>query len=109
MYQPLIWKTHRKREDFEVCPHCGKPLKWIYDGIEWMPCDKDPVMFILHPAGWRSVVYNRQVYNSCLLYRKGDKRFDGVHPLMGNMQHYYTCEVLRQHRKEYAKGGDYYG
>lgn len=104
MWRPEIWKTHKRRDDFTECPHCGKPLQWIYDGNAWMPCDKEPVMFIMHPEGKQTIVYNRKVYENCLLYRKGDRRFDGVHPLMGSMQHYFTCEVLKQHRRDYMRG-----
>lgn len=103
MFQPQIWKSHKKRDDFTECPHCGKPLRWIYDGILWYPCDREPTMFILHPTGKNQVLYNRKLYENCLIYRKGDPRFDGVHPLSGNVQHYYTCPVLRSHRKEYIQ------
>lgn len=103
MYQPLIWKTHRRREEFSECPHCGKPLRWIYDGSVWYPCDREPVMFIMHPSGRNSVVYGRKLYENCLIYKKGDDRFAGVHPLSGNVQHYYTCEELKKHRREYMK------
>lgn len=65
--------------------------------------DRDPVMFILHPSGKSCVVYNREVLEKCLLYKKGDRRFDGLTPLNGNTQHYYTCEVLKEHRKAYAR------
>lgn len=103
MYQPLIWKTHRRREDWEACPHCGTPIRWIYDGSAWLPVEREPVMFIMHPEGRNSVVYKKQIYENCLLYKKGDRRFDGVRPLEGNVQHFYTCEVLREHRREWAR------
>lgn len=105
MYQPLIWKTHKRREEYTVCPHCGKPLRWIYDGYEWIPVDREPVMFIHHPDGKNNVVYNRKIYENCLLYKKGDVRFDNVCPLTGNVQHYYTCDVLREHRRNYMRAG----
>ena len=103
MYQPLIWKKHRRNEEYRVCPHCGQPIRWIYDGDYWIPVDRDPVMFIMHPDGKNSVVYNKKVLENCLFYRRGDGRFHGIIPLTGNRQHFYTCPVLKEHRKEYAK------
>ena len=102
IFHPEIWKTHNRKSDFIECPHCGKPLQWIYDGVEWHPCDKEPVMFILHPNGKNTVIYKRETYENALMYKKDDKRFEGIHPLYGNIPHYYTCEVLREHRKAFA-------
>ena len=102
-YQPLIWKTHRRRPDFTECPHCGEKLKWIYSkDEEWIPCDTAPVLFMLHPRGTKSIVYNRTVFSCAVIYKKGDQRFQGQ-PLQGHQQHYYTCCVLTQHRKDYAQ------
>lgn len=100
--EPLIWKTHKhKIHDFENCPHCGAELRWIYDDFVWLPCDKQPTLFILHPQGKKSIVYNRKVYENCLEFKKGDNRFLDCVPLQGNIQHYYTCPILRQMRRDY--------
>lgn len=99
--KPLIWKTHKHREDFNQCPHCNAPLRWIYVGEEWIPCDKQPTLFILHPSGSAKIIYKKQVYENCLIYKKADKRFQGE-ILEGNRPHFYTCEVLRKQRREYA-------
>lgn len=96
-----IWKKHKYRGELSECPHCGAPLRWIYDGDGWFPCDKEPVMFILHPSGTKNIVYERQLYTNGLLYRKGDRRFGGV-VLQGNELHYYSCPVIRERRREYA-------
>lgn len=101
--EPLVWKTHKRREDFNECPHCGATLRWVYDGYVWYPCDKEPVLFILHPQGNKSVVYKKQLYDNCVLYKTGDRRFEGMTPLQGNMQHWFTCPVLRESRKEYIR------
>lgn len=103
VFQPLIWKTHRRREQFEECPHCGKPLRWIYDGIVWHPCDKEPVLFMMHPEGRCEIMYRRELLGNCLIYRVGDKRFVGAVPLYGSVPHYYTCDILREHRREFAR------
>ena len=99
---PLIWKRHKKRLYINNCPHCGKELKWIYDGDEWLPCDREPVLFTMHPTGSQTVVYDRKELPYCVIYRKSDPRCQGT-PFRGNVQHYYTCSVLKQIRAEYAK------
>jgi hypothetical protein len=101
--KPLIWKTHKRREEFNECPHCGGSLRWVYDGDVWIPCDKEPTLFMLHPEGRSVVVYKHQVYEHCLIYRKNDRRFTGA-ALQGNIPHYYTCPVLKERRKAFAKG-----
>ena len=98
--KPLIWKTHKHRGD-PNCPHCGKPLRWIYDGENWLPVDPEPVLFTLHPDGKKTVVFSKTVYDHALVYRRGDKRFDGV-AHEGLIQHWYTCPVLKKSREEYV-------
>jgi hypothetical protein len=99
--KPLIWKSHNHKEDFFICPHCNAPLRWIYVDEKWIPCDKEPTLFILHPTGTHRIVYKRQIYENALIYRQGDKRFTGE-ILQGNIPHYYTCPILKEHRREYA-------
>ncbi|MBQ7347767.1 MAG: hypothetical protein IJW55_07405 [Clostridia bacterium] len=98
---PLIWKTHKHKDDFTECPHCQAPLNWIYVRDAWIPCDKEPTLFILHPYGKQKIVYKKELYENCLIYRKGDKRFDRE-VLQGQTPHYYTCPVLKERRKLYA-------
>ena len=102
LFSPKVWPTHRRREYFDDCPHCGAPLKWVYDGVEWMPCDKEPVLFIHHPEGKSTVIYRRTAHTGCLVYARGDKRFAEA-PKMGHTQHYYTCPRLISARREYIK------
>ena len=101
--KPLIWKTHKRRDEFNECPHCGASLRWVYSGDVWIPCDREPVLFMMHPEGRSTVVYEKQIFEHCLLYRKNDKRFGSV-PLQGNVPHYYTCPVLKERRIAFAKG-----
>ncbi|MBR2343006.1 MAG: hypothetical protein IKA64_01990 [Clostridia bacterium] len=101
-FLPLIWKQHRHREDFNSCPHCEAPLRWIYDGERWLPCDEEPVLFVMHPTGRVNLVYEKKVIEKCLLYRKGDRRCEGK-PLWAYRQHYYTCPVLKARRAEYVR------
>jgi hypothetical protein len=98
-----VWKTHKRRGDFDECPDCGQPLRWLYVNGEWLPCSHEPVMFILHPDGKNAVIYKRELYETALLYKKGDPRFNGIHMLQGYIQHYYSCPILRQERQEWAR------
>ncbi len=100
---PLIWKTHKHREMYGgKCPHCGKEIIWKYHTSGWLPCDREPVLFILHPKGKQPVYYKKELYENGLLYRPGDSRVSGE-PLTGHIQHWYTCPVLIQRRKEYMR------
>ena len=100
---PLIWKTHKHRDEYENCPHCGEPLKWIYDGLFWIPCDHKPVLFVMHPEGKSSIVYEKQLLEGrCLIFNARDERCRGVTPLWGYQQHYFTCEILKERRRAYA-------
>ena len=101
-FSPLIWKKHKRRGWDNTCPHCGKPIKWIYDGMDWLPCDTEPILFRMHPDGRDTVVYKRQELERCIIYSGQDKKGDGV-PLTGHRQHYYTCHVLKARRREYIE------
>lgn len=101
-FSPSIWKRHKRRDDFNECPHCGAPLRWIYDGIDWLPCDTEPVLFRMHPEGKSTVVYRRAELANCILYSAKDRKGTGE-PLWGHVQHYYTCSVLKARRREYIK------
>ncbi len=102
-FQPLIWKTHKRRLERNECPHCGKVLRWIYNGSTWFPCDKEPVLFMLHPKGKSHIVYNKELFTNALVYKAGDRNFEGVQPIQGNVLHYFTCSVLREKRREYVQ------
>ena len=97
-----VWKTHKRRGDFDVCPDCGQGLRWLYIDGEWIPCSHEPVMFALHPDGNSTVIYKRKFCENALLYKKGDKRLDGSQVFMGYIQHYYNCPVLKKQRREWA-------
>ncbi len=103
-FTPRIWKKQKYRENENDCPHCKAPLKWIYDGFEWIAVDKEPVLFTMHPEGNLTLIYDKKELNNCLLYARGDLRTVGT-PSWGYQQHYYTCPVLKAHRASYRKRG----
>jgi len=98
-----VWKTHKKRGDFDSCPDCGQALRWLYISGEWVPVSHEPVMFILHPDGNRPIIYKRVMYENAILYKRGDPHFDGAQILQGYIQHYYVCPILAKERQEWAK------
>lgn len=93
------------RPAWDNCPQCNKPLRWLHIEDEWYPCDHEPIMFMLHTEGRNEVIYNRKVYKSALIYSRKDSRFkDNIANIKsGYIQHFYTCEVLKSERKEWAK------
>ena len=99
--EPQIWPAQKRRLDGNVCPHCGREIRWVYDGYDWIAVDPEPVMFIMHPEGKSTLVYRNQPVEHCIIYRKGDKRFP-AHPLSGRTRHYDTCPTLKASRREYA-------
>lgn len=107
-FSPLIWKTHKKRLDGNVCPHCGQTIKWVYDGLQYYPCDEQPVLFCMHPEGKQTLIYRRHELDHCILYDAHNPKCSGV-PCKAYIQHYYTCSVLREHRREYINNLRYGG
>lgn len=99
---PLIWKEHRYKDGYKECPHCGAPLRWVYGDGKWYPCDKEPVLFTMHPEGRQTIIYGGEELRKCVLYYPGDPRSVGK-PLWGYQQHYYTCTYLKQRRAEYRQ------
>lgn len=85
-----IFPTHRRRGE-EICPDCFSSLKWVYDGVSWIPCDTEPVYF--YPGeGRETVVYRRETIKNALLYCAG-MEVDST-PLMGLRPHFYTCKPI---------------
>ena len=66
----MIFLKYRRRGDFTFCEDCGAPVKWVYNGIEWTPCDTEPVYF--YPGEGRDTVFYRgELVRNALLYRPG--------------------------------------
>lgn len=82
-----VWLKHYKREDWEQCPLCGERLKWVYDGIYWIPCDIKPLLFKWDLDGKFAIVKQRELIEGCEIYKGGDT--EGY--TMGLMPHVYSC------------------
>lgn len=102
IFSPLIWKSHKRRLESNVCPHCGRTIKWIYDGVQYFPCDEQPVLFTMHPDGKQTLIYKKRELDHCVIYNKNDPKCSGV-PFKAHIQHYYTCPVLCEQRRRYIE------
>lgn len=93
-----IWLTHRHRLEYDFCPLCNNPLKWIYDGSVWVPCDREPIL--VYPGkGNQKAVIRRKLVQDCCLY--ADRVLAGIRPVEGHRPHVYTCTEL--HGGRYAE------
>ena len=95
MIQPRerLWLTHRRRGADDFCPLCFAPIKWVYDGIDWIPCDKEPVL--AYPGeGSKKAVISRNLRNDCWLYADGS--LPGKIPVDALQPHIFTCQGLRR-------------
>lgn len=101
-FSPAIWKSHKRRLWIDRCPHCGAEIVWIYSSSEWYPCDKEPVLFTMHPDGRQTLIYKKRELASCILYDPKDPRCRGL-TFKAHIQHWYTCPELRKARREWAE------
>lgn len=84
------WMKHRYREEWERCPMCGAPLRWMYDGDEWIPCDREPVRYFRDISGKLSVMQGRSLLDYCVLAESTvEKR-----TRLGLLPHVYSCGAL---------------
>ena len=79
---------YTRRTDSSFCPDCFTPIKWVFDGIYWYPCDREPVLF-WPEGGNEMIVYRGQVFFHALLYKPGIEKEEL--PLTGHRPHYFTC------------------
>lgn len=84
----MIFLKYRRRGEQNYCPDCGSPIKWAYDGIEWIPCDREPVYFF-PSQGKDKVFYRGDLKDDALIYRPGMDREE--RPFAGLRPHFYTC------------------
>lgn len=85
-----VWLTHNRREDWQHCPMCQQPIRWVYDGINWIPCDREPVMYKWDLGGRFYIVRNRELVKGCEIYAGGGSA--GYR--MGFLPHVHSCDHL---------------
>ena len=90
-----LWLTHRRKGDTEYCPLCYTPIKWVYDGSLWIPCDREPYLAYLH-CGHKKGVYRRELVDDLHLYRDGP--LYGRQPVEILIPHVFTCTELERKR-----------
>ena len=93
-----IFIRYRKRENFRVCPHCHKGLKWVTDGIEWYLCNENPVLFI-RDEGHEMVLKKGEVIRNTKILRPGMKVQNPGAYEYGLEPHIFTCESFKERRK----------
>ena len=87
------WLTHRRRPDWNLCPLCQAPIKWIYDGIVWIPCDREPVL-VYPRLGRKRAVVRRELLEDCAYYANGP--IAGETPVLAHEPHIFTCDHLKK-------------
>lgn len=92
LWRERLWITHKKKRDEPFCPICYSPIKWVYDGIVWIPCDQEPVLGYLR-LGSKTAIYHREMLHNVWLYRDGP--IDGENPVEVLIPHVFTCEKLK--------------
>lgn len=84
----MIFLKYRRRGENTFCPECGSPIKWVYTGINWIPCNAEPVYF--YPSAGNDVVFYRgDLTWNAKLYRPGMGQEE--RPLAGLRPHVFTC------------------
>ena len=93
LWRDRLWLTHRKKRDEDFCPLCFSPIKWVYDGLFWIPCDKEPV-FAYIGYGEKTAVYKKELCKNVHLYRDG--QIEGIRPSEVLIPHVFTCSEIKK-------------
>lgn len=87
----MSFLMYRYRLNENICPDCFSPLKWVYDGMYWIPCDTEPVLF--YPdSGKDWIVYKGRLLKNAKIFRKGLKIDKPV--LSGLKPHAFNCRKV---------------
>ena len=84
------WLKHKYKEDFDFCPLCHAPIRWVYVDEVWVPCDREPITYQRDLDGKLMVVEKGELKKYCKEYRPGDK---GQFKL-GLLPHVFSCDGL---------------
>lgn len=93
------WIVHKSRAYWQNCPQCGKPIRWVrlWDG-QYCPCDDEPVLFSFEKSGKHTVVVKRDLIENVSLSTPENEK-----PRYGRLPHFYSCPVLIEERRAWAK------
>lgn len=86
-----LYLKHKRRSDENFCPLCFAPIKWIYDGFDWIPCDREPIL-VYSDSGEKSAVIKKKLCRNVALYADG--AIEGKKPVSAHRPHVCTCENL---------------
>ena len=101
-----LWKIHKYRGDYDFCPLCFSPIRWVKLDEGFTPCGREPVLYYGDTAGKYDVVprFGRAFIRASVPGIFGEKSISANNPLrMGSLPHIYVCRVLRKERYEYAR------
>lgn len=83
-----------------TCPLCNKSLAWRKTDLdEWVPCDEEPILYV-KDSGKTKIYKKREIIDGCSIYIPGKHK---ERPEYGRLPHYYSCEILKAERREWAK------
>lgn len=85
------WLHHRYKEDFDRCPLCNAPIRWVYVDGEWTPCDREPITYQRGLEGKLLIYDGKELKDYCKEYKNGDSgRFR-----LGLLPHVFSCDCLK--------------
>lgn len=91
-----LYLHHKRRGEDEYCPLCYAAIKWIYNGIDWTPCDREPIL-VYPESGINTAVIGRTLVENASLY--SETKIPGVRPVSAHRPHVCTCEMLAYKRR----------
>ena len=97
-----IFIRYKKRPNFNCCPLCHKGLKWVTDGIEWYPCNEEPILFA-RDQGYERVVKKGELIRNTKILRPGMKVRNPNAYEYGLEPHVFTCEYLKKGNDQHGK------
>lgn len=84
-----VWLKHKHKELWTNCPLCNAPIRWTYDGENWIPCDREPVSFEHCYDGTEvMIVHHKMLVHGTLNISNFETR------IMGLLPHVYSCDEL---------------
>lgn len=84
-----VWLKHKYKELWNKCPQCNAPIRWEWDGENWIPCDREPVTFEHCYDGTEIMILHHKTFvHGTLKIENPETR------LMGLLPHVYSCSEL---------------